>query len=279
MPISRRAMIAACFAFPLTARAADNPLAALEREAGGRLGVMILDTGSGRALAHRAHERFAMCSTFKLLAAAAVLKRVDDGRDALDRQIPVERNRLVAYSPATETRAGGVMTLAALCEAAVTLSDNTAANLILEAIGGPTAVTALARGLGDRVTRLDRNEPALNDVPAGEVRDTTTPAAMTGSARAVVLGDALSAPSRQRLTEWLLASKTGGKRLRAGLPTDWRIGDKTGSGPRGEANDVAVIWPASRAPLVVAAYYRNAAATPEARDAVLAGVGRIAATF
>lgn len=279
MPISRRALIAAPFAFPLTARAADNPLAALEREAGGRLGVMILDTGSGRALAHRAHERFAMCSTFKLLAAAAVLKRVDDGRDALDRQIPVERNRLVAYSPATETRAGGVMTLAALCEAAVTLSDNTAANLILEAIGGPTAVTALARGLGDRVTRLDRNEPALNDVPAGEVRDTTTPAAMTGSARAVVLGDALSAPSRQRLTEWLLASKTGGKRLRAGLPTDWRIGDKTGSGPRGEANDVAVIWPASRAPLVVAAYHRNAAATPEARDAVLAGVGRIAATF
>lgn len=279
MPISRRALVGACLAFPFAARAGDNPLAALEREAGGRLGVMILDTGSGRALTHRADERFALCSTFKPLAVAAVLKRVDDGREALDRQIPVEPSKLVAYSPATEKHAGGVMTLDALCEAAVTLSDNTAANLILDAIGGPKVVTALARRLGDRVTRLDRAEPGLNDVPAGDVRDTTTPGAMARSVRTLVLGDTLSMASRRRLTEWLLACKTGDKRLRAGLPADWRVGDKTGSGPRGEANDVAVVWPARRAPLVIAAYYRNAAATPEARDAVLAGVGRIAATF
>lgn len=279
MMISRRVLVAAFLSCPFTARAADNPLAALEREAGGRLGVWVLDTGSGRTLSHRAHERFAMCSTFKLLAAACVLKRVDDGRETLDRQIFVDKTKLVTYSPASGKHVGGMMSLEALCDAAVTLSDNTAANLILETIGGPKAITALARALGDQVTRLDRNEPQLNDVPRGEVRDTTTPAAMAQSVRALILSDALSARSRERLAGWLVANKTGDKRLRAGLPKDWRIGDKTGTGPRGEANDIAVIWPAGRAPLVVTAYYQNVHATAAQRDAVLSEVGRIAAMF
>jgi beta-lactamase class A len=220
-----------------------------------------------------------MCSTFKLLAAAAVLKRVDEGREKLGREIAIEKAKLVTYSPATGKHVGSVMSLEALCEAAVTLSDNTAGNLILETIGGPKAVTALARSLGDTMTRLDRNEPTLNDVPDGELRDTTTPAAMAQSIRALILGDALSAPSRRQLTGWLVANKTGDKRLRAGLPANWRIGDKTGSGDRGEANDAAVIWPAGRAPLVVTAYYKSEKATPELRENVLADVGRIAAAL
>ena len=279
MPISRRTLLAASLTVPLAARAGDNSLAALERKAGGRLGVMILDTGSGRTLSNRAHERFAMCSTFKLLAAAVVLKRVDEGRESLEREIPISAAKLVTYSPATEKNVGGAMPLSALCEAAVTLSDNTAANLILEAIGGPAAVTAMARSLGDEVTRLDRNEPALNDVPPGEVRDTTMPAAMAKNVRTLVLGDALSASSRRQLTDWLVANKTGDKRLRAGGPANWRIGDKTGSGDRGEANDVAVVWPQGRPPLIITAYYQNAGAAPDLRDAVLAQVGRIAAGF
>jgi beta-lactamase class A len=279
MRISRRALIAASLAVPVAAWAADDPLAATERKSGGRLGVMILDTRTGRTLSHRAHERFAMCSTFKLLAAAAVLKRVDEGREKLDRKIEIEKEKLVTYSPATERHADGAMTLGELCEAAVTLSDNTAANLVLEALGGPQAVTAMARTLGDTTTRLDRTEPALNDVPPGELRDTTTPAAMARSVRTLVLGRALSPASRQQLARWLVANKTGDKRIRAGLPANWRVGDKTGSGLRGEANDVAVIWPTGRSPLIVTAYYNNENATPELRDSVLADVGRIAAAF
>jgi beta-lactamase class A len=282
--LSRRTLIAAALTFPVAARAADNPLAAIERKYRGRLGVTILDTATGRTLSHRANERFAMCSTFKLLAAAAVLKRVDDGREQLDRQISVTKDKIIAYSPAVEKHLGGAMTLATLCEAAVTLSDNGAANLILETLGGPKAVTALARGLGDTTTRLDRNEPALNDVPPGDVRDTTTPAAMARTVRALTLGDALSDASRRQLCDWLIACKTGDKRLRAGLPKDWRVGDKTGTGPRGIANDVAVIWPTGRAPLVVTGYYQGAKSRNDRsanghRDAVLAEVGRVAAAF
>lgn len=279
MLMSRRTFVAAALALPVAAQAAENPLAAIERKYGGRLGVTILDTATGRTLSHRANERFAMCSTFKLLAAAAVLKRIDEGREQLDRQVSVTKDKVIAYSPAVEKHAGGAMTLAALCEAAMTLSDNGAANLILEVLGGPKTVTALARSLGDRVTRLDRTEPKLNDVPPGEIRDTTTPAAMARTVRALTLGDTLSARAREQLADWLIACKTGDNRLRAGLPREWRVGDKTGTGPRGEANDVAVIWPTGRAPLVVTTYYRNVRVKPAVRDAAIAEVGRIAATF
>ena len=275
--LSRRTFVAGTLAFPFAARAADNPLAAIERTYRGRLGVTILDTATGRTLSHRANERFAMCSTFKLLAAAAMLKGVDDGRETLGRQVAITKDKVIAYSPAVEKHLGGAMTLAALCEAAVTLSDNGAANLILEALGGPKAVTALARSLGDTVTRLDRTETALNDVPPGDVRDTTTPAAMARTVRALTLGDALSDASRRQLCDWLIACKTGDKRLRAGLPKDWRVGDKTGTGPRGIANDVAVIWPTGRAPLVVTGYYQGGQGANGHRDAVLAEVGRVAA--
>jgi beta-lactamase class A len=250
-------------------------LARLERVHGGRLGVAILDTGSGGRAAHRGDERFLMCSTFKLLLAAAVLQRVDRGEEKLDRRIVFGKDVLLDYAPVTSKHVGSPgMTVAQLCSAAVTLSDNTAANLLLQQVGGPRAVTAYARSLDDSLTRLDRTEPALNR-REGE-KDTTTPWAMLCDMQKLLLGDVLSGTSREQLTKWLLANRTGGKSLRAGLPADWREGDKTGSGHTA-TNDVAILWPPQRKPLLVTAYYENAKAAVESRYAVLAEVGRIVA--
>ncbi len=185
---------------------------------------------------------------------------------------------LVTYSPVTEKHTADGMTLAELCDAAITLSDNTAGNLLLAALGGPAGITAFARTLGDTVTRLDRIETELNEARPGDPRDTTTPAAMTANLRALLLGDALSAASRAQLTAWLVANKTGDTRLRAGLPAGWRVGDKTGAGANGTNNDVGVFWPPGRAPIVVSAYLTEAAAVPAAqRDAAIAAVGHAVA--
>ena len=254
-------------------------LAGLERRHPGRICVSILDLASGKRIGHRADERILMCSTFKALAAALVLARVDKGEEKLDRRVIYSKDDLVEYSPTTGKHAGEGMTLAGLCEAAITLSDNTAGNLILAALGGPGAVTDFARSLGDPMTRLDRNEPTLNESLPGDPRDTTTPAMMTGDIRKLVLGDALKAPSRKQLTDWMLACKTGGKRLRAGLPAGWRIGDKTGSGEHGSTNDVGVIWPAEGAPIVASVYLTDTSAPREGCNAVIAAVGQRIATI
>jgi beta-lactamase class A len=249
--------------------------AAIEAESGGRLGVALLDTGTGERIGHRADERFAMCSTFKLLAAGALLTRVDAGRESLDRRIRFESRDLVVYSPVTKDHVGGEgMSLSDICAAALTLSDNTAANLLLGAIGGPRGLTAYARSLGDGKTRLDRTEPDLNEARPGDRRDVTTPAAMLADLQLLALGSALSPASRERLVGWLLANRTGDRRLRAGLPDGWRVGDKTGSGAYGTTNDVGVIWPPGRAPILVAVYLTTTEAEPEHRDATLAAIGR-----
>lgn len=186
---------------------------------------------------------------------------------------------MLAWAPVTSHRTGAPgMSVAELCQAAITVSDNTAANLLLASLGGPAAVTAYARGLGDPLTRLDRIEPELNTGSPGDVRDTTTPNAMLADLRALLLGNALSASSRQQLAEWLRATRTGTGKLRAGVPGDWRVGDKTGSGAQGESNDIAIIWPPQRKPLLVTAYYAASSADAAGRDAVLAAVGRIAAS-
>ncbi len=250
--------------------------ARIETASRGRLGVAVLDSGSGAQAGHRADERFAMCSTFKLLAAAAVLARVDAGAERLDRRVRFARRDLLAHAPATRERVATGMTLAELCEAAVTLSDGTAGNLLLAAIGGPPGFTAYARSLGDTVTRLDRIEPALTSAIPGDPRDTTSPAAMLGTLRNLVLGTALAMGSREMLIGWLLGSRTGAARLRAGMP-GWRVGDKTGSGARGTTNDVAVAWPPGRAPIVVTAYLTETAVPPAQRNATLAAVGRAVA--
>lgn len=255
-------------------------LAALERRHGGRLGVAVLDTGSGRRIGHRVDERFAMCSTFKLLAAAAVLARVDRGAERLERRVVFGKDALVAYSPVTSHRVGAPgMTMAELCHAAITMSDNTAGNLLLHSLGEPAGWTAYARGLGDGTSRLDRIETELNEARPGDPRDTTTPAAMLANLHALLLGTALSDASREQLAGWLRANTTGSARLRAGMPAGWRVGDKTGSGGHAVTNDVAILWPPQRKPLLVTAYYAESAADADERNAVLAGVGRIAASI
>ena len=196
-----------------------------------------------------------MCSTFKLLAVAAVLARVDRGAEQLDRRVVFGKEAVLAYAPESSHRVGAPgLTVAELCQAAIIVSDNTAANLLLASLGGPGAVTGCARSLGDTVTRLDRIEPELNITSPGDARDTTSPAAMLADLQVLLLGDALSPASRGQLLEWLRATTTGSELLRAGMPAGWPVGDKSGSGAHHEINDIAIIWPPQRKPLLVTAY-------------------------
>jgi beta-lactamase class A len=286
MLLSRRAALTgALLLVPAVARAqtpsknANAALAELERKSGGQLGVAMLNLASGQHAGHRQDERFLLCSTFKAHAAAFVLARVDRKEEKLDRRIVFTKKDIVSWSPGTEANVGGKgMTVAELCKATVTLSDNTAANLLLRSFGGPAALTAYLRSIGDKVTRLDRYEPALNshDGPS-DMRDTTSAAATVETLRTLLFGEALSKSSRAQLAAWLIANKTGDKRLRAGFPDGWLVGDKTGTSGRGEANDIGVAWPKAGGAVIAAAYYRQPAGTAAARDAVLAEVGRIAA--
>ncbi|WP_437689764.1 class A beta-lactamase [Sorangium sp. So ce176] len=254
-------------------------LARIEAQLGGRLGVAALDTANGARIGHRAGERFAMCSTFKSLLAACVLARVDQGQLTLDRRIAYRESDLLEHAPVARARlAEGSLTVEELCAAAVEVSDNTAANLLLAQIGGPAGLTAYLRGLGDQVTRLDRDEPALNTNLPGDPRDTSTPDAMTDTYRSLLVGDrALREASRARLKAWMVRATTGLARLRAGLPRDWVVGDKTGTGENGIANDVAVAWPPSRAPIVVACFVEAPTASADARNAAHAEVARLVA--
>jgi beta-lactamase class A len=261
-------------------RAADR-LAELERRYPGRLCVSILDLASGRRVDHRANERILICSTFKALAAALVLHRVDEGKEKLDRRITFSEKDLVSHSPVTQKRIGEPgMTIAELCDAIMAVSDNAAANLLLASFGGPAALTAFCRKLGDEVTRLDRFETELNthDHP-GDVRDTTTAAAMLENLRKLLFTEVLTGPSRSQLAAWLIANKTGDARLRAGLPKTWLVGDRTGTNgdKHGNANDIAVVWPADRPPLIVTAYCEIPGIAADQRNAVIAEIGRIAA--
>lgn len=229
-------------------------LAGLEQRSGRRIGLLAVDTGSGRAVAHRADERVLMCSTAKVLIVAAVLERARTEPDLLERTIRYTRADLLEYAPTTERFVDTGMTVAALCEAAIVVSDNTAANLLTGVLGGPAATTAFVRTLGDTTTRLDRLEPELNETGPGDERDTSTPAAMVADLRRLVLSDALDPAGRDRLTGWMVATTTGTEQIRAGLPRGWRVGDKTGSGAQSENNDVAVAWPPGRAPWVIAVF-------------------------
>lgn len=256
----------------------EEELKRLEALSGGRLGVALLDGSGNGARGWRGNERFPMCSTFKALASAALLHRVDAGQEKLDRRVTYARADLVPYSPTTEKHVGSGLTLAEICEAAVTLSDNTAGNLLLANIGGPAGLTAFARGLGDNVTRLDRTEPTLNEALPGDPRDTTSPNAMAATLSKLVLGTALSPASHAQLATWMVATKTGDDRLRAGLPKSWRVGDKTGTGERGTANDIAVIWTTDRAPMVMTVYLTGASGTAATKNAVIADVARAVVT-
>lgn len=278
MSLDRRAFLLASAALTIGAPAvaASDPFAALEAKHGGRLGVAALDTATGNRLAHRADERFPMCSTFKLLVVGAVLKNVDLGSERLDRWVGFGSSDLIANSPVSSSRlnAGG-MTLSDLCAAAITLGDNTAANLLLNALGGPAAATRYVRSLGDSVTRIDRNEPTANTCIPGDPRDTTTPLTMLSDLRALTEGGVLSEDSQTLITDMLKDCQTASARILAGLPLGWTSGDKTGTGANGTENDVAVLYPPNRPSIFVAAYYTGSPAPDADLDGVLAEVGRI----
>jgi len=270
---------------PTATRTVDarvDEFAALERSVGGRLGVCVLDAKTGALFGHRMGDRFGMCSTFKVLLAGLILREADAKRLSLDTSIAYSKSDMVPYAPVTSKRRR--MRVVELAEAAQTVSDNVAANLLIKRLGGPAAFTAMLRATGDSVTRLDRYEPDMNLVPAGEVRDTTSPHAMAESVRRFVAGDLLTDRSRELLSAWMEKTKTGRKRLRAGLPTEWRIGNKTGTGiaksMANKTNDVAVVTTPAGAVHIVSAYYESDAAYETIRDrdqAVLAEVGRLAA--
>lgn len=251
--------------------------ARIEATRGGRLGVAVLNTGNGQQAGHRQDERFVLCSTFKLLAAAGVLARADAGQVRMDQRIRYTRQDLVPYSPTTEKHIGGTgMTLAALCEATMVLSDNTAANMLLrDVLDGPTGLTAWLRRVGDPITRLDRNEPTLNESVGNDHRDTSTPAALVTTLQKLALGDTLAPASRAQLVQWLRGNLTGDKRLKARLPQGWQAGEKTGTWNESRtSNDIGLFWPPGGAsPILVAAYLTEGAADGTIRDAALADVG------
>lgn len=264
--MDRRTLIAGLPLFatwPGLVLATPGPLQAYERSSGGRIGVYAESVASGAKLTWRASERFVMCSTFKASLAALVLQRVDQGREALEQMIPFGTADLQEYAPvAKENLAKGALSVAEMCKAAVELSDNTCANLLLARVGGPSAVTAFWRLTGDKVSRLDNNEPLLNRTPPGRPEDTTTPAAMAETLRHLVLGKVLLPSSRERFIGWLVNCQTGGDRLRAGLPEDWVIGNKTGNNGKDAAGDIGVLWTPAGRPILVCVYTRGG--TPSA---------------
>jgi beta-lactamase class A len=258
--------------------AAQSTIASLEREVGGRIGVAVLDTGTGRRLAYRADERFAMCSTFKLMLAAAILARSDARSLHREQPLHYSREQLLPNSPVTTAHAAdGVLSIEMLTQAAVEVSDNTAANCLLGLIGGPHGYTQFLRGLNDTVTHLDRTETALNSNLPGDPRDTTTPAAMLADMHEVLLGSVLSPGSRTQLLSWMKNCRTGGARLRAHLPAGWEAGDKTGTGERGAVNDLAIFWPPGRPAILIACYLSQSARPVDDLSAVQARIGALVA--
>ena len=266
---------------PANASRDDPRFAAIERRVGGRMGVAALNTADGAMLTHWADERFAMCSSFKWLLAAAVLHAEESGALRMDQRVHFAAHDLPFYSPrTTDHLARGWMTVDDLCAAAVEVSDNGAANLLLAQIGGPQDFTRFARSTGDSVTRLDRNETDLNQNLPDNPRDTSTPAAMTRTMQRVLAGDGvLSAAHREKLIGWMVACETGLTRLRAGLPNTWRVGDKTGTGgsEHNATNDVAIAWPPGKPPIIIVCYMSDSTADAAARDAAHAEVARIIA--
>jgi len=271
--------LSACRAAPAPA-ALSTEIAAMEAEIGGIIGVHAENTATGAALAHRADDRFAFASTFKPLLVAAVLAEADAGRLSMEQPVSLGGVEIQPYSPVINALADGeVPTVATLCEAAVTISDNTATNLLLDLVGGPEGVTRFLRAEGDDVTRLDRYEVALNTNLDGDPRDTSTPRAMSNSYARVVLGAALTDASRKRLKDWLIASKTGKNRLRAGLPAHWVVGDKTGYGANGAVNNVAITWPDNGKPIVITVFMSRTEADVATLNGVHARIASLAAAL
>ncbi len=268
-------------AAPGRAARVEGRLRALERTHDARLGAFAYDTATGRTVAYRADERFPMASVFKTIAVAAVLRDLDRDGEVLARRLryTAEYVKRSGYSPVTELpeNVANGMTVAELCDATLTRSDNTAANLLLRELGGPTAVTGFCRSVGDRVTRLDRWEPELNSAEPGRVTDTTSPRAIGRTYGRLLLGDLLAVHDRERLTRWMLDNRTSGERFRKGLPADWLLADKTGGGGYGGNNDVGVAWPPGRPPVVLSVLTTRFTPDAEADNVLVAEAARLLA--
>ena len=280
--LTRRELLAASLGMALasdaTAASAASQLKRIHSRVGGRLGVHILDSQSGRRITIDDDSRFAMASTIKLSLAAALLWQVDHGAFPLTHELQVGRDDVLTNSPVVEPRvAAGVsaMSVRDLCTAAVTYSDNGATNVLLGAMGGPAALTAFVRSIGDEVTRFDRTEPELNSNLPGDERDTTTPRAMADTMLKIFTQDVLSLASRALLIEWMTAARTGLNRVRAGLPKTWQSGDKTGSGANGAFNDLVIAWPPGRRPILAAIYMSESKRPQQELAAAQAEIGTI----
>jgi len=278
--LQRRQFLFGCAATITSAGEASNQaltatVTALEHSLGGRIGLAVLNTADGRRLSHRPDERFAMCSTFKLMLAAAVLSRVDTRTLQLEQPVSFTRSDLLPTSPLADSYPdGGTVPLKLMLQSVIEASDNTAANRLLALIGGPAGYTAYLRSIGDSTTRLDRVELDLNSNLPGDSRDTTTPNAMLLDMHRVLLADHLTPGSRSQLLQWMHGCKTGSDRLRGRLPPGWDAGDKTGTGGRGAVNDLAIFWPPkSRPPILVACYMSGSARSTTALSAAQAQIG------
>ncbi|MEV5719156.1 class A beta-lactamase [Amycolatopsis mediterranei] len=290
-PRARRAALAALLLVPLAACTAETPKPAptpaaapaaapqpdftpLERSFDARLGVYALDTGSGRKIAHRADERFGYASAHKAFSAAAVLQRTDI--EDLAKVLTYRGADLQENSPVTEKHVDTGISLHDAIDAALRYSDNTAANLLFQQLGGPPGLAAALRAIGDTTTHVDRTEPALNDLAPGDIRDTSTPRAMAGTLRTFALGDALPPEKRTMYTDMMRANKTGATVIRAGTPAGWAVADKTGTGEYATRNDIAVVWPPGRAPIVLAIMSSRQAENAEHDDRLIAQAAKLA---
>ncbi|MBS9437035.1 class A beta-lactamase [Photorhabdus noenieputensis] len=270
------------FAFPTWAGAIPSSLhkqlAELENSTKGRLGVSLINTANGQEIQYRGDERFPFCSTFKLILVAAVLHKSMSQSELLAKHIHYRESDLLSYAPIARKNLHQGMSVTQLCAATVQYSDNTAANLLIKELGGLEAVNSFTQDVGDPAFRLDRCEPDLNSAIPGDLRDTTTPAAMATSVKKIVLGEVLAAPQREQLIVWLKGNTTGDASIRAGAPAGWAVGDKTGGGDYGTTNDVAVLWPPKGAPVVLAVYFTQPQQDAESRRDVLASATRLVMT-
>lgn len=258
---------------------AKKQLEELEHNFKGRLGVFALNTADGSCLTHREHERFPVCSTFKMLVAAAILELSMRTPGLMQRRIHYTQSELVTYSPITENYVETGMTVTDICDAVMRYSDNTAANLLMKIVGGPSALTAFARSIGDIAFELSRWETELNTAIPGDQRDTSTPHAMGYSLQRLALGNILGTQERKQLQDWLLSNTTGAYCIQAGVPANWKVGDKTGSGDYGTRNDIAVIWPAERPPIILTVYTTQHQQHAEKRNDVIASAAKIVADW
>ncbi len=268
--------LAFTLSLPLVSEAGPlmDTVSQLETEVGGRIGVVLRHTGSDWAVEHRADERFPMASTFKALLCGAVLSSVDRGKENLGDLVTYKATELVSYSPVTENHVASGMSVGQLCEATVTMSDNSAANLLLKRVDGPEGLTRFLRGLGDRVTRLDRNEPAMNEAKRGDPRDTTSPSAVLKTLDRLLFEDVLLPSSRAQLQQWMVDDKVADELIRKHLPKGWRIADKSGAGHNGSRGIIGVIWPETGKPYLAAAYMTGSDASFKQRNAVIAEIGK-----